>query len=107
MFGLMPQQIEAFRSLLVGFAFAGFVASAFNWVAEQPPSFRMLERGGLGAVVSVPLIVFAAPFLILRNTIRGRRHEKRNIVSVMLATLVACGWSMAAGRVLIALLANV
>ncbi len=102
MSGLTPEQIEAFRSLLVGFAFAGFLASAFNWLAERPASFRLLEQGGFAAVASVPLVVFAAPFIIVRNTVRGRRFEKRSFTAVMLATMIACGWSMLAGRVLMA-----
>ncbi len=102
--GLSPEQIEAFRSLLVGFAFAGFLANAFNWLTARPASFRLLEQGGVAAVASVPLVVFAAPFIILRNTMRGRRFEKRSATAALIATLIACGWSMVAGRVLMALL---
>jgi hypothetical protein len=100
---LSAEEIALFQALLVGFAFAGFLANAFNWLTSRQPSFRMLESGGVGAVASVPLVVFSAPFIILRNTVRGRRHEKRNMWFVFLATLIACGWSMVAGHVIIAL----
>ena len=54
----------------------------------------------------MPLIVFTAPFIILRNTLRGRRFERRPIVFVALATVIACLWGLACGRVLLDLMAN-
>ena len=49
----------------------------------------------------MPLVVFSAPFIILRNTIRGRRLERRPIVFVMLATMIACVWSLMSGRLVL------
>jgi hypothetical protein len=45
--------------------------------------------------------VFSAPFIILRNTLRGRRIERRPMPFVMLATIVAGLWSLAAGRLIL------
>jgi hypothetical protein len=104
MFALEPAQLDAFRALLLGFALAGLLASAFQYLTNNPPSFRLLEQGGLSALLSVPLVVLTAPFIILRNTIRGRRFERRSMFFVWLATVIACIWSMAAGRVTLALL---
>ena len=42
-------------------------------------------------------LVFAAPFIILRNTVRGRIHEDRNAGFVTLATVIAGFWSLFAG----------
>jgi hypothetical protein len=52
----------------------------------------------------VPLVVFTAPFLIIRNTVRGQRRERRPIHYVMLATMIACLWSLACGRVVMDIL---
>ena len=60
--------------------------------------------GGPAAVASVPLIVFSAPFIILRNTVRGRRFERRPVGFVAVATVIACLWALACGRVLLDLL---
>ncbi len=98
-------QIEAFRALALGFALAGLVASAFQFFTDQKPSFNLLNRGGWQGVAMVPLLVAAAPFIILRNTLRGRRFERRSIVFVALATMIACFWSMLCGRVALDLLA--
>jgi hypothetical protein len=99
-----PGHIDAFKALLFGFALAGFLASAFQYLTDKPPSFKLLQQGGWSAMLSVPLVVATAPFIILRNTVRGRRFERRSIFFVWLATVIACIWSMAAGRVLMNLM---
>jgi hypothetical protein len=96
-----PHQIDALRALLFGLAFAGLLFSAFQYLTDRPPSFRLLQQGGWSAVISVPLVVMTAPFIILRNTIRGRRFERRSIFFVWLATVIACLWGMAAGKVML------
>jgi hypothetical protein len=49
----------------------------------------------------VPLLAMAAPFLIMRNTLRGRRHEARRFEFVFAATLIAGFWSLMSGTVLV------
>jgi hypothetical protein len=56
---------------------------------------------GVAAFASVPLLVMSAPFLIMRNTILGRRHEGRGFEFVFLATLIAGFWSLMSGLVLV------
>jgi hypothetical protein len=41
--------------------------------------------------------VFAAPFIIMRNTMRGARIERRRFEFVMMATVIAGFWSMMSG----------
>jgi hypothetical protein len=96
-----PHQLEIFRALIFGLAFAGFVASGFQYLTNRPPSFTLLQKGGWAAIFSVPLVVITAPFIILRNTIRGRRFEKRSIFFIWLATVIACLWGIAAGKVML------
>jgi hypothetical protein len=98
MAGFEPVHLDALRALLFGFALAGMLASAFQYLTDKPASFTLLQQGGWPALLSVPLVVMTAPFIILRNTIRGRRFERRSIFFVWLATVIACLWSMAAGR---------
>jgi hypothetical protein len=45
------------------------------------------------------MLAFSAPFIILRNTLRGRKIEGRPMPFVMLATVIACGWGLLSGRV--------
>lgn len=99
-----PAAVEALQSLILGFAFADLLASAFELFTAQRADFKLLQAGGIAAVASVPVVVFSAPFLILRNTVRGRRIEGRPFMFVMLASMIAAIWSMASGRVVLDLL---
>jgi hypothetical protein len=96
---LQPEAIHAFQAIFIGFAFAGLVASAFEMFTARKASFHLLQTGGVLAVASVPVIVFSAPFIILRNTILGRQVEGRPIPFVAIATVIAGFWSMACGQV--------
>lgn len=93
--------IDAFSALGLGFAFAGLLASLFELVWRKPLGFGLLQIGGMGAVASVPVLVFSAPLLIIRNTVRGRRIERRPIPYVMLATVLAGFWSIMCGRLVL------
>jgi hypothetical protein len=106
MTGLDAGQIEAFKALFFGFALAGFVATGFQLLTNRLPSFSQLTSGGLRAALSVPLLMTTAPFIILRNTIRGRRFERRSIFFIWLATVIACLWSLAAGKAVLNIMAT-
>jgi hypothetical protein len=96
-----PASLESIHAMCLGLAFAGLLASAFEMATERRASFGLLHAGRLLALLSVPVLVFSAPFIILRNTVRGRRFERRPIGFVVLATMVACVWSLFSGRVVL------
>src|SRR5262245_11478071 len=97
---MSPEQVQSFFALAFGFAFAGAIATGYQAVTRRPASFRLLQLGPRPvSFAAVPLIVFAAPFIIMRNTIRGRRLEDRRIGMVMLATVIAGFWSLMSGSV--------
>jgi hypothetical protein len=95
-----PESAQSFLALLIGFAVAGLISSGYQLVTERPASFRLLEQGPNPATfAAIPFLVFAAPFIIMRNTVRGRRIERRRIEFVMIATVVAGLWSLMSGTV--------
>ena len=97
---ISPQAIDSFFSLAFGFGVAGLCASTYRVFADQLPSFRLLEIGPATArFASIPLLMFAAPFIIMRNTLRGRRIEGRRAEFVMIATVIAGLWSLMSGTV--------
>jgi hypothetical protein len=96
-----PSAFEALEALALGFAFAGLLASAFELMTEQRASFHLLQAGGVVALASLPVVVFSAPVIILRNTVRGRRFERRPFHFVMIATMIACFWSLMSGRLVL------
>jgi hypothetical protein len=98
---LTPATLESLLALALGFAVAGLLASTYELLTERKASFSLLQSGGLVAVASVPLVVFTAPFLILRNTVRGRKIEGRPIQFVILAAMIAATWSLISGFVML------
>jgi hypothetical protein len=98
---ITPDQLDAFAALCLGLAFAGVLASGFELLTRRPLSFSLLQTGGIRALASVPVLVFSAPHIILRNTLRGRRFERRPLYVVMLATIIAGLWSLMSGRLVL------
>ena len=99
---LSPDEIVSFLSLAIGYAVAGLCASGYRLFANSFPSFRLLEVGPAAArFASIPLLMFAAPFIIMRNTIRGRRLEGRRVDMVMISTVIAGLWSLMSGTVVV------
>jgi hypothetical protein len=85
---------------MIGFAVAGMLSSGYQLVTERPLSFRLLGEGQqMARVLAVPVLTFGAPFVIMRNVLRGRRIEGRRVELVMLATIIAGFWSLMSGTV--------
>jgi hypothetical protein len=102
---MSAEAVQSFFALAIGFAFAGLLASGYQAATSRPASFRLLERGPRpAAFAAVPFLVFAAPFIIMRNILRGRPVEGWRLWVVMSATMVAGFWSLMSGTVAIALL---
>jgi hypothetical protein len=90
-------QIDSFLALGLGFAFAGLVASLYRAWRDQPASFNLLLAGGPAGLVAIPLLAAAGPAIIMRNTLRGRKYERRKVHFVAMATIIASFWSIAIG----------
>ena len=102
---MSPESIESFLAVALGFAVAGMISTGYQVLTDRPASFHLLGGGaGAATFAAVPFLAFAAPFIIMRNTIRGRRIERRRIEFVMLATVAAGFWSMMSGTVVVMLL---
>ena len=99
---MSPESIQSFFALGLGFAFAGALATAYQALTHRPPSFRLLQRGVRPSTfAAIPLLVFVAPYVIMRNTVRGRLIEHRRFQYVMLATILAGFWSLMSGTVVL------
>src|ERR1700745_1124644 len=102
---MSPDTLETFLSLALGFAVAGLMSAAYQAITARPASFRLLNADARpAALAAVPFLVFAAPFIIMRNTIRGRRIEGRRLEFVMLATVLAGTWSLMSGTAMVMVL---
>jgi len=102
---MSPEALQNLMSLALGFAVAGLFSSAYQLATSRLPSFSLLSSGpSPQAFAVVPLLVVAAPFLIMRNTLLGRRQEGRRFEFVFLATLIAGFWSLMSGMVMVSTL---
>lgn len=96
------ESLQSLIVLLVGFSVAGSLASGYQLVTERPLSFRLLNGGPRALTfLAIPVLTFAAPFVIMRNVLRGRRIEGRRLEFAMLATIIAGLWSMLSGTVVV------
>lgn len=99
---MSPQALQSIVVLLIGFSVAGLLASGYQLLTERPLSFRLLNGGAQPVTfLAIPVLTFAAPFVIMRNVIRGRRIERRRMEFVMLATVLSGFWSLMSGTVVV------
>ena len=99
---MSPQALQSIVVVLIGFSVAGLLASGYQLVTERPLSFRLLNGGArLITFLAIPVLTFAAPFVIMRNVVRGRRIERRRMEFVMLATVLSGFWSLMSGTVVV------
>jgi hypothetical protein len=95
---MSAEALHSFFALLIGFSFAGALVSGYQALSARPAGFGLLQEGITPQrFAAVPFLVFAAPFIIMRNTLRGARIERRRFEFVMLATVIAGFWSLMSG----------
>lgn len=96
----MPVQVGIMVSIAFGLVIAGTVALGFELATQRRASFSLLRVPAPGLVAVLPFLIITAPFIILRNTVRGRRIEGRPMGFVACALFVVAGWSAASGSAL-------
>jgi hypothetical protein len=105
---MSADQLQSLLALAIGFAIAGMISTGYQLVAAQPASFRLLTRGpSVATVAAVPLLVFAAPFLILRTIVRAGMSTPQRFELVMGATILVGLWSLMSGTVIMMLVQRI
>ena len=93
-----PDALNWLLSLCIGFAWAGALASGYQAFVQRPAGFALLQEGmAARTFAAVPFLVFAAPFIIMRNTLRDARVRRRRFEMVMMATVLSGFWSLMSG----------
>ena len=80
-----------------GFVIAGILGSFYQLVTGQPPRFVFSVETWLAGLASCLMCVFAGPFIIMRNAIRGRKIEQRPIGWLVASSTIAGMWSICSG----------
>ena len=95
---MAPEAIVSLLTLALGFGVAGLLASIYQLLTERQPSFALLRMSEQASpFVTIPFLMFTAPFIIMRNTLRGSHVEDGSFGFAMLATMVAGFWSLLSG----------
>jgi hypothetical protein len=94
--------LHSVLALAIGFGVAGLLASGYQLLTLQQPSFHLLnERERAKAVAAVFFLLFAAPIIIVRAVLRGLRPDRRSWGFALMAALVAVFWSLMSGTVVV------
>lgn len=92
----------------VGFVTAGIIASFSRMVTGRPLSFAMRPPVPmLWAIPAVMIRIFAAPFILVRNSVRGALIERRPVPWLIMSFLIATFWSFVSGIVVIETLLSI
>ena len=95
---MSAEALNSFFALLIGFSLAGALVSGYQAIAARPAGFGLLQEGVTPRrFAAVPFLVFAAPFIIMRNTLRDARVRRRRFEMVMMATVLSGFWSLMSG----------
>lgn len=99
---MSPDALNSLFCLCLGFALAGALVHGYQALLQRPAGFRLLQQGAVPkAFAAVPFLVFAAPFIIMRNTLMGARIEQRRFQFVIMATVLSGFWSLMSGTFIV------
>lgn len=105
---MTPDQLEHLFALPFGFAVAGVIATLYQLVAREPASFGLLHEGpSPSAFAAIPMLVFAAPFIIMRHVVRQGPVHTPGFTGAFVGTVVAGGWSLMSGTFVLMLLSRI
>ncbi len=98
---MMFQFALAAYAAAAGFVAAGFIGSLYQLLTDQPPKFSVEADTILKGISCAFICVFAGPFIIMRQAIRGRMIENRPLGWLAASAAIAAGWSLCSGIIVI------
>lgn len=90
-----------------GFVCSGVLGSFIQLWKSEPVGFKVQYNSWINGIFGVLFCVFAGPFIIMRNTVRGRRIERRPLGFVVLASAIAFLWSFCTGLLILHFLLSI
>jgi hypothetical protein len=100
---MSPHSLQMLLAVALGFAVAGLCCSAYRLATDRLPSMKLISRGPRpSAFAALALLIFAAPFLIVRNVVLGGGGAALDRFQfVFLATVIAGIWSLMSGTAML------
>ena len=87
--------------IVTGFVCSAVLGSFWQLFKAEPVGFSVEYSSLFAGFSGVLFCVFAGPFIIVRNSIRGRRIEGRPMGWVVAASGLASLWSFCTGLVIL------
>lgn len=88
-----------------GFVVAAVLATGYQLVTNRPARFEMVMGEAATSIAAMALqgllIVWAAPYIIMRNAVRGRLLERRPFGWLIASLGIAALWSLCMGVVVL------
>jgi ammonia channel protein AmtB len=99
---MSPDAVQMLFAVAIGFAVAGVCVSAYRLATDRLPSIDLLNVGPRPAAFgALALLIFAAPFLIVRSTFASGGPRLARFQFAFLAAMIAGIWSMMSGLALV------
>lgn len=98
---MLLQLAIAAYAVLAGFVAAGFIGSLYQLLTDQPPRFSVEADTLITGISSTFVCIFAGPFIIMRQAIRGRLIEDRPLGWLAASAVIAASWSLCSGIIVI------
>ncbi|NRB15763.1 MAG: hypothetical protein HRU29_15300 [Rhizobiales bacterium] len=87
--------------VLTGFICAGFLHSLYQLLTNRVMSFDLSKETGAGMIIGLLALIFAGPFVIMRNSIRGFIIDNKHGGWVAASTAISIFWSFVSGMFLL------
>lgn len=87
--------------VVTGFICAGFLHSVYQILTNKVMSFDLSKEKGFVMLISILTLIFAGPFILVRNSIRGFKIENRNGGWIAASAGVSILWSFISGMFLL------
>jgi len=97
----VPEILIIFYAIATGYVASGLIASFYQLVTDKPASFQSVPDGMVMRLVTVPVLMFGGPAILLRNAVRGRLIEGRPVIFLGLSALIAASWSFISGLIVL------
>jgi len=98
---VMFELLIAGYAACTGFVAAGLIGSFYQLMTSEPPRFGLKLDTWIRSFSSAFFCIFAGPFIIMRNAIRGQRIEHRPIGWLAGSCVVALMWSTCSGIIVL------
>lgn len=89
------------HAFILGISFAGLICSCFEYLTGRPANFGLMFARGGALILCMPVLVFSAPYILLRNTYRGFRMLQISGSSLIFVCVTAVIWSIMCGRIVL------